>query len=86
MISLATFIPKDSAVSNITVSFANGQEIISYSFWGSSGKASTNLSVVNGHAVARGTSVDCPLCFIETGDEMEATFNSALGYIPTSVR
>jgi hypothetical protein len=80
------FVPNGSAVSNIKVSFANGQEIISYSFWGSSGTATTNLSVANGHAVARGTSVDCPLCYIESGDEMEATFNSALGYIPPSAK
>ncbi len=81
---VASRVPKDSSVTNIVVSFANGQEIVSYSFWGSSGVVSTNLSVVDGRVVARGTSVDCPLCMIESGDEMEATFNDSLNQIPTS--
>ena len=82
-----TLVPQDSAVSNIKLSFAKGQEIVTYSFGGSSGTVTTNLGVVGGRVVARGTVVDCPLCLIESGDQMEATFNDPFRlYIPASVK
>jgi hypothetical protein len=83
---VATLVPSDSVVSHISIAFSNNQETISYSFWGSTGTVTTNLGVENGHAVARGTSVDCPLCFIETGDQMEKTFNGAFAYIPAALK
>jgi hypothetical protein len=79
---VAADLPTDSPVSNVSVAFANNQAIITYSFWGGSGAVSTNLAALNGRVVASGTSVECPLCFIESGDEMEATFNDALKQIP----
>jgi hypothetical protein len=82
---ITAVLPKDSPVSNVAVAFANNQVIITYAFWGGNGTVSTTLAVQNGRVVAHGTSVDCPLCLIESGDEMEATFNDALGYIPKSV-
>lgn len=82
---VAAFLSKDSPVSKVLVSFANNQVSIAYAFWGGSGTVTSTLSLVNGHVLASGTSVDCPLCLIENGDEMEATFNNALAQIPSNI-
>jgi hypothetical protein len=82
---ISTELPPGSPVSNVAIAFANNQVIITYSFWGGSGTVSTTLAAQNGRVTAHGTSVDCPLCLIESGDDMEATFNDALAQIPKSV-
>jgi hypothetical protein len=83
---VATQLSAGSPVSNVTIAFAHNQVIVTYAFWGSSGQVVSSLGVQNSRAVATGTSVDCPLCLVESGDEMEATFNDALSKIPSTVQ
>lgn len=82
---IAQNIPAGSPISDIHIHFANGGILISYSLDGSTGTITTRLQTKQGRPQARATSVDYPLGFVESGDEMESALNDAFARLPSDL-
>jgi hypothetical protein len=59
---------------------------LSFQAYGTSDAISTALGVSNGKLVAAATQIDGPLALVESGGELEATLNEALGRMRGDVR
>jgi hypothetical protein len=66
------------------VHFQNGDVIISFVAFGRTTEVTTRLVAQGGRVYAEQTTVNCPLCFVETGSELQDTFNEALGRLPAA--
>jgi hypothetical protein len=79
-------LPTNSHISNVHLDFARDGVRLTYRFFGRPGSITTHLAASDGHVVARGTTVEDVLSLVESGDEMEATLNEALGRLPSRYR
>jgi hypothetical protein len=76
---------QQSAIKNPQVTFANGRATLSFQAYGTDEAISTALSATNGKLLVAATRVDGPLAIVETGSELEATLNEALGRMRTDI-
>jgi hypothetical protein len=74
----------DSPLSEPEMHFTGGRAVLSFTLLGERGSVSTALYALNGRLYASGTIVDGWLSVVENGDEMQATINEALSYLPAS--
>jgi hypothetical protein len=79
-------LPADSHISDAHLDFARDGVRVTYRFFGRPGSITTHLAASDGHVVARGTTVTDVLSLVESGNEMEATLNEALGRLPSRYR
>jgi len=79
-------LPTDSHISDAHLDFTRDGVRVTYRFFGRPGSITTHLAASDGHVVARGTTVEDVLSLVESGDEMEATLNEALGRLPSRYR
>ena len=79
-------LPTDSHISDAHLDFIRDGVRVTYRFFGRPGSITTHLAASDGHVVARGTTVEDVLSLVESGDEMEATLNEALGRLPSRYR
>lgn len=77
--TLQADLPASVPVQNPQVTFSGGRVTVTFTAYGFDGAASTALSTRDGRLVATATEVDGPLSMVESGDELEATINGALG-------
>lgn len=78
---LAKDIVPNSGLDSATVSFQQGQVVVTYVALGQQGTISTTLQVQGGQLEATNTQVDGELSWVETGDELQATINRALQHV-----
>lgn len=78
-------IPAGSPITDVHLHLASGSIQITYTLNGSAGAITTHLQTIRGRLEARATSVDFPLGFVESGDEMESAINDAFARLPTSL-
>ncbi|MGZ3676945.1 MAG: hypothetical protein ACXWQR_00045 [Ktedonobacterales bacterium] len=74
--------PAGTPLSDVHLHFADGGIQISYVLNGSPGTITTHLQANQGRLQAQATSVDYPLGFVESGDEMERAMNDAFARLP----
>lgn len=79
-------LPADSHITDAHLDFTHDGVRVTYRFFGRPGSITTHLAASDGHVVARGTTVEDVLSLVESGDEMEATLNEALGRLPSRYR
>lgn len=79
-------LPTDSHISDTHLDFARDGVRVTFRFFGRPGSITTHLAASDGHVVARGTTVTDVLSLVESGNEMEATLNEALGRLPSRYR
>lgn len=78
-------IPAGTPLSDVHLHFADGGIQIAYVQNGSPGTITTHLQANQGRLQARATSVDYPLGFVESGDEMERAMNDAFARLPSGL-
>jgi hypothetical protein len=79
---LQQLLPSDSPIKNLQAQFVNGNIVISYSFLGSAGTVTTTPYLVNQRVQVQNTRVDGLLSSVESGNQLESAFNSALNGVP----
>jgi len=79
-------LPADSHITDAHLDFTRDGVRVTYRFFGRPGSITTHLAAGDGHVVARGTTVADVLSLVESGNEMEATLNEALGRLPSRYR
>lgn len=72
-------IPSDVPIQNVQVAFQGGRTFVSFTTYGLSGSAATELAATNGRLTATNTTVDGPVGLLESGGELQDTLNAALG-------
>jgi hypothetical protein len=70
-------------IRKIAVQFRGGTASVTYSLPITGGSVTTKIVVHNGRLFAQDTHVEGLAGWIETGDELQATFNDALALLPT---
>jgi hypothetical protein len=78
-------IPAGTPISDVHLRFADGSIQITYVLNGSAGTITTHLQANRGRLKVRATSVDYPLGFVESGDEMERAINDAFARLPSGL-
>lgn len=73
----------NSGISNAQVQFINGQLVATVTAQGQQGTVTTDLAIESGRLRAQNTQVSCPLCLVESNDDMQASLNDSLNSIPS---
>lgn len=79
---LQQLLPSDSPIKNLQAQFVNGNIVISYSFLGSTGTVTTTPYLVNQRVQVQNTRVDGLLSSVESGNQLQSDFNSAMSGVP----
>lgn len=73
------------SIADVRLHFANDAIRVTYALNGNAGAIVTHLHVDQRRLEARATSVDYPLGFVESGDEMEWAINDAFARLPSNL-
>lgn len=76
---LAHTLPSGTGVDQLSATFQTNALIVTYHAYGQQGTIETGLQAQNGQLIATDTRVSGPLGWVESGDELRATLNQALG-------
>ena len=79
---LQQLLPSDSPIKNLQAQFVNGDIVFSYSFLGGTGTVTATPYLVNQRVQVHNTRVSGLLSTVESGNQLESAFNSALNGVP----
>jgi zinc-ribbon domain len=78
---LQRYLPSSSGLDAVTVTFQPGVVLVTYSAYGLSGTVQTTLQVRGGQLQTTQTQVSGIMGWVETGEELQARVNQALGQL-----